>query len=168
MPLIDRIGIDMGTKHSVEDGLRWAATHGLRYVDVRLDTGPEAFGTFTAARCAALRTQAEADGMTIGLHTLSAVNIAEYAPYLSEAADQYVRASIDIAKALNAGWVDVHAGYHCTSDVAQRKVAGLERFKRAVGYAEAQGVLLLLENLNWEPAHAEVHDLAHNIEGCQY
>ena len=26
MPLIDRIGIDIGTKHSVEDGLRWAAT----------------------------------------------------------------------------------------------------------------------------------------------
>ena len=83
MPLIDRIGIDMGTKHSVEDGLRWAATHGLRYVDFRLDTGPEAFDTFTAARCAALRTRAEADGITIGLHTLSAVNIAEYAPYLA-------------------------------------------------------------------------------------
>ncbi len=69
MPLIDRIGIDIGTKHSVEDGLRWAATHGLRYVDFRLDTGPEAFGAFTAERCAALRTQAEAAGITLGLHT---------------------------------------------------------------------------------------------------
>jgi hypothetical protein len=29
MPLIDRIGIDSGTTHSVADGLRWAATHGL-------------------------------------------------------------------------------------------------------------------------------------------
>ena len=27
MSLIDRIGIDMGIKRSVEDGLRWAATH---------------------------------------------------------------------------------------------------------------------------------------------
>ena len=25
MPLIDRIGIESGTKHSVEDGLRWDA-----------------------------------------------------------------------------------------------------------------------------------------------
>ena len=168
MPLIDRIGIDIGTKLSVEDGLRWAATHGLRYVDFRLDTGPAAFAAFTPARCAALRTQAENAGMTMGLHTLSAVNIAEYAPYLAEAADQYLRAYIDIAKALHAGWVDVHAGYHFTSDVAQRKAAGLERLKRAVGYAEAQGVLLLLENLNWEPEHAEVHYLAHNVEECQY
>ena len=168
MQLIDRIGIDIGIKHSVEDGLRWAASHGLHYVDFRLDTGPEAFDAFTAERCAALRTRAEADGIIIGLHTLSAVNIAEYSPYLAEAADQYLRAYIDIAKALHAGWVDVHAGYHFSSDVAQRQAAGLERLKRAVGYAEAQGVLLLLENLNWEPEHAEVHYLAHNIEECQY
>jgi sugar phosphate isomerase/epimerase len=168
MQLIDRIGIDIGIKHSVEDGLRWAATHGLHYVDFRLDTGPEAFDAFTPERCAVLRTQAEGDGITIGLHTLSAVNIAEYSPHVAEAADQYLRAYIDIAKALHAGWVDVHAGYHFSSDVAQRKAAGLERLKRAVGYAETQGVLLLLENLNWEPEHAEVHYLAHNIEECQY
>ena len=168
MQIIDRIGIDMGIKTSVEDGLHWAAAHGLRYVDFRVDTGPEAFAAFTAARYAALRTQAEAAGITLGLHTLSAVNIAEYAPYLAEATDQYLRTYIDLAKALHAGWVDVHAGYHFTSDVAQRQVAGLERLKRAVGYAETQGVLLLLENLNWEPEHAEVHYLAHNLAECQY
>ena len=52
--------------------------------------------------------------------------------------------------------------------MTQRKIAGLERLKRAVGYAEAQGVLLLLENLNWEPEHAEVHYFAHTVEECQY
>ena len=103
MQIIDRIGIDIGSKKSVEDGLSWAAAHGLHYVDFRLDTSPEAFVAFTAERCAAIRTCAEAAGITIGLHTLSAVNIAEYAPYLAEAADQYLRAYIDIAKALNAG-----------------------------------------------------------------
>ena len=65
MQLIDRIGIDIGIKQSVEDGLRWAATHGLHYVDFRLDTGPEAFGDFTAARCAAIRTSAEAAGISM-------------------------------------------------------------------------------------------------------
>src|SRR5712691_47539 len=136
MQIIDRIGIDIGIKKSVEGGLRWAAAHGLHYVDFRLDTSPEAFVTFTSERCEAIRTRAEAAGITMGLHTLSAVNIAEYAPYLAEAADQYLRTYIDIAKALHAGWVDIHAGYHFTSDVAQRKVAGLERLQRAVGYAE--------------------------------
>ena len=37
-----------------------------------------------------------------------------------------------------------------------------------MGYAAAQGVLWLLENLTWEPEHAEVHYLAHNVEECQY
>jgi sugar phosphate isomerase/epimerase len=168
MMMIDRIGIDIGVKKSVEDGLTWAAAHGLHYVDFRLDTSPDAFAAFTPERCDAIRARAEASGITIGLHTLSAVNIAEFSPYLAEAADRYLRAYIDIAKALHAGWVDVHAGYHFTSDVEQRKVAGRERLKRAVGYAEEQGVLLLLENLNWEPEHAEVHYLAHNVEECQY
>src|SRR4029453_18143005 len=99
MQILDRIGVEIGIKQSVEDGLRWAAAHGLRYVDFRLDTSPEACVTFTPERCAALRTQAEAAGITMGLHTLSAVNIAEYAPYLTEAADQYLRTYIDIAKA---------------------------------------------------------------------
>ena len=129
--MIDRRGIDIGIKKSVEDSLRCAATHGLHFVDFRLDTSPGVFVAFTPARCEAMRTRAEADAMIIGLHTLSAVDIVEYSPDLAEAADHYLRAYIDIVKAPNAGWVDIHAGYHCTSDVEQRKVAGLERLKRA-------------------------------------
>lgn len=90
MDIIDRIGIDIGVKKSVEDGLSWAAIHGLRYVDFRLDTSSDAFAAFTPTRCAALRSRAEANGITMGLHTLSAVNIAEFSPYLSEAADHYL------------------------------------------------------------------------------
>jgi len=164
----DRIGIDIGVKKPVEDGLAWALENGLHYVDFRLDTGPDSFAAFTPERCAAICARAEESGITIGLHTLSAVNIAEFSPHLAEAADHYLRAYIDIAKALNAGWVEVHAGYHFSSDVEQRKVASRERLKRAVGYAEAQGVTLLLENMNWEPDHAEVHYLAHNLAECHY
>ena len=168
MTIKDRIGIDMGVKMSLEDGLSWAAAHGLRYVDFRLETGPASFAALTPDRCGAIREQAARDGITIGLHTLSAVNIAEFAPHLAEAADQYLRSYIDIARAFNAGWVEVHAGYHFTSDIAQRKEAGRERLKRAVGYAETQGVTLLLENMNWEPEHAEVHYLAHNLDECHF
>ncbi len=168
MAIIDRIGIDIGVKKSVEDGLQWAAEHGLRYVDFRLETGPDSFTAFTPAYCDAIRRQATESGITLGLHTLSAVNIAEFSPHLAEAADHYLRTYIDIGKALNAGWVEVHAGYHFTSDIEQRKAAGRERLKRAVGYAEAQGVTLLLENMNWEPDHAEVHYLGHNLEECHY
>jgi sugar phosphate isomerase/epimerase len=168
MAIKDRIGIDIGIRKSIEDGLAWAAANGIRYVDFRLETSPDSFAELTPERCNAIRARAETHGITIGLHTLSAVNIAEFSPYLAEAADHYLRAYIDIAKMLNAGWVEVHAGYHFTGDVAKRKAAGRERLKRAVSYAEAKGVTLLLENMNWEPEHAEVHYLAHNLEECHF
>lgn len=167
-PIKDRIGIDVGIKMPITDAIIWAVTHGVRLVDVRLETGPTAFAAFTADHCQSIREQAEQAGVTIGLHTLSAVNIAEISPHLADAADHYLRSYIDIARALNAGWVEVHAGYHFSSDVAHRMSAGRERLKRAVGYAESQGVTLLLENMNREPEHAEVHYLAHNLEECHY
>src|SRR5260370_16593221 len=45
---------------------------------------------------------------------------------------------------------------------------GRERLKRVVSYAERKGALVLLENLNKEPAEAEVHYLAHTIEEWRY
>src|SRR5205807_5499092 len=57
-----------------------------------------------------------------------------------------------------------HAGFHFTSDKAERMQAGRERLRRVVDYAERQGALVLLENLNKEPEAAEVHYLAHTLE----
>jgi sugar phosphate isomerase/epimerase len=62
----------------------------------------------------------------------------------------------------------VHAGYHFTSDKELRMDAGLERLKRLVDYAEQKNALILLENLNKEPADAEVHYLAHTIEEWRF
>src|SRR5260370_11133355 len=58
----------------------------------------------------------------------------------------------------------MHAGFHFTSDREERIAAGRERLMRIVAYAEQKGALILLENLNKEPAEAEVHYLAHTIE----
>ena len=52
----------------------------------------------------------------LGLHTLSAVNVAEYSPYVAEAVDQYLRGYVDVYGSLGAEWIVVHAGYHFTSD----------------------------------------------------
>jgi sugar phosphate isomerase/epimerase len=168
MFLFDRIGVDTGRRLKLEEAIDWAAQHQVRYIDVQLDTGANKVDTINDARAAAIRTQAEARGVTLGLHTLSAVNIAEYSPFLSDAVDAYLRAYIDIAPKLGAEWIVVHAGYHFTSDVKLRMETALERLKRMVAYAEERGALLLLENLNKEPADAEVHYLAHTIEEWRY
>ena len=89
--------------------------------------------------------------MRLGLHTASAVNVAEYAPYVGDAVDRYLNAYVDAAVRLGAKWIVMHAGFHFTSDKDRRMQAGLERLKRVVGHAEPHGALVLLENLNKEP-----------------
>jgi sugar phosphate isomerase/epimerase len=168
MTLLDRIGIDFGRRMRIEEAIEWAARHQVRFIDMQLDTGDNRVDAIDDARAAAIRAQAERAGVTLGLHTLSAVNVAEYSPFLSDAVDAYMRAYIDIAPKLGAAWIVVHAGYHFTADVKPRREAGLERLKRMVEHAEKRGALLLLENLNKEPADAEVHYLAHTIEEWRY
>lgn len=166
--LYDRIGVDIGRRMKLEDAIDWAADREVRYIDIQLDTGANAFTTFDEARGEAIREQAAAKNVHLGLHTLSAVNVAEYSPILSEAVDDYMKAYIDASPKLGAQWIVVHAGYHFTDDVQMRMDAGLERLKRMVGYAEEKGALLLLENLNTEPDDAEVHYLAHSVEEWAY
>ena len=164
MSLHDRIGIDIGRKLPLEDAVSWAAAHEVRFVDVQLDTGANALGTIDERRAAALRRSCERHGVHLGLHTASAVNVAEYAPYVGDAVERYLEAYVDAAVLLGAEWIVMHAGFHFTSDRVQRIAAGKERLRRIAGYAERKGALILLENLNKEPEVAEVHYLAHTVE----
>jgi sugar phosphate isomerase/epimerase len=168
MGLRERIGIDVGRKLKLEDAVAWAAANDVRYIDVQLDTGANALTTIDDARAAAVRADCERLGIHLGLHTASAVNVAEYAPYVSDAVEQYLKAYVDAAARLGAEWIVMHAGFHFSSDVEQRMAAGRERLKRIVDYAEHRGALVLLENLNKEPADAEVHYLAHTVEEWRY
>jgi sugar phosphate isomerase/epimerase len=166
--LKERIGIDLGRKKRLEDGIAWAAQQGVRFLDVELDVEPNALLSFDDKRSAGVRDALARHGIKLGLHTLSAVNVAEMSPFVSDAVDQYLRTYIDTAKRLDAGWIVVHGGYHFTGDYDARMKAGVERLKRIIGHAEKQGVKLLLENLNKEPELAEVHYLPHNVEECRY
>jgi sugar phosphate isomerase/epimerase len=168
MTLRDRIGIDVGRRLRLEDAVAWAAEHGVRYIDVQLDTGANALGTIDKARGAAVRAGCERHDIHLGLHTSSAVNVAEYAPFVGEAVDRYLDAYVDAAARLGAEWIVVHAGFHFTSDREERMRAGLERLTRLAEYAERGGALILLENLNKEPENAEVHYLAHTVEEWRF
>jgi sugar phosphate isomerase/epimerase len=159
-----RIGIDVGEKLPLEAAIDWAARHEVRIIDVQLDGGDSAFNRIDAARAGRIRDLCEKNGIQLGLHTSSAVNVAELAPLVSEAVDAYLMAYVDAAAMLGAGWIVVHAGYHFSSNTEQRMRAGLERLRRVVAYAETRDRRLLLENLNKEPPDAEVHYLAHTVD----
>jgi len=166
--LRERIGIDLGRRVKLEDGIEWAAKNDVRYVDIQLDTAANAVTAFDDQRAEDVRQLAAKHGVTLGLHTLSAVNVAEYSPYVGEAVDAYLKSYIDIYAKLGARWIVVHAGYHFTDDVDMRMKASCARLQRIVDYAEKKDAVLYLENLNREPADAEVHYLAHTVAEWMY
>lgn len=168
MSLRERIGVDLGRKIRLEEGIEWAAANNVCHIDIQLDTAANALTTFDDRRAAGVRAACEKHGVHLGLHTLSAVNVAEYSPYVSGAVDEYLKSYIDIYSRLGAEWIVVHAGYHFSKDKALRMEAGLERLKRVAAYAEKKKARLLLENLNKEPEDAEVHYLAHTLEEWRY
>jgi sugar phosphate isomerase/epimerase len=168
MNLFDRIGIDVGRKLVLEDAVEWAAEHRVRFIDIQLDTGDNALGTISGVRGSRVRALCERHGVSLGLHTASAVNVAEYAPYVCDAVEAYLKAYVDAAVRLGAKWIVMHAGFHFTSDKAQSMQAARDRLKRVVAHAENKGALILLENLNKEPNDAEVHYLAYSVEEWRY
>jgi sugar phosphate isomerase/epimerase len=167
MTFRDRIGYDAGGTR-LEDALAWAATHGLHYVDFNADRAANHLHSWSDERVRAVRDSCTQHDIHLGLHTASAVNVAELSPFVSDAVDAYLRANIDRARQLGCEWLIVHGGYHFSSDVSPRMTASLERLKRAVEYAERSGAHLLLENLNFEPRDAEIHYLAHTVDECRY
>jgi sugar phosphate isomerase/epimerase len=164
MNLRDRIGIDLGQKNKIEDGIRAAIHHQVRYLDLKIDVAPNAIETLTEDRVSAIRESCERHGIHVGVHTLSAVNTAEVAPHVRDGVDRYLFGHMEACKRLGGEWIVVHAGYHFTSDRQMRLEAGLERLKRICDYAEKIGITVLLENLNHEPDDAEVHYLGCNLE----
>jgi sugar phosphate isomerase/epimerase len=167
MSLRDRIGYDAGSTR-LEDALAWATANSLHYVDFNADRGPNHLSSWNPERISAIRDSCARHDIHLGLHTASAVNVAELSPYVNDAVDAYLRANIDTAMRLGCEWLVVHGGYHFSSDIETRKAASLERLKRTLAYAEHANARLLLENLNFEPDDAEIHYLAHNVDECRY
>jgi sugar phosphate isomerase/epimerase len=99
---IDRIGIDVGRKLSVEDAIAWAGRNGVKAIDVQTDIAPNALESFDDARCTRVLEACEKLGVSIALHTLSAVNVAEISPILRDATDQYLATYVSLAARLKA------------------------------------------------------------------
>ena len=165
--LFDRIGVDINQKLPLEQAVDWTVKHKVPYIDLCLDQTPDLLKG-DKKRSLSARKKLEKAGLRLGLHTLSAVNVAETSPFVSNAADEYLAAYIDAARELGAGWIVVHGGYHFGGDKRARMDAAVARIGKAAKLAEKKKAKLLLENLNPEPEQAEVHYLAHDIEECKY
>ena len=82
MAFIDRIGVDFGRTVAVEEAVRIAAAHEVRYIDCQMDIGPNALEASMRPGARGCARPAPLMASTLGLHTLSAVNIAEVSPFV--------------------------------------------------------------------------------------
>jgi sugar phosphate isomerase/epimerase len=162
VPAEGRFGFNAPRGQPLEATLRWAAANRFFYVDFNADAAPNGPGDFDAPRTRAIRTLCEQHGLHIGIHTSSAVNTAELAPFVADAVDEYNRVNIRLARQLGCEWAIVHGGYHF-GDVERRREAAVARLQRLVEYAAGEQLPLWLENHNKEPDTAEIHYIPDNV-----
>jgi sugar phosphate isomerase/epimerase len=166
MNLRQRIGIDILGDVRLEDALRWGGVHDFHFMDFCADHPVHHLFSFDSERIRTVRDLCQRHQINLGLHTLSGMNVAEFSPFLDNAVGEYLKAYIDLAGKLGCTWIVVHAGYHFTADHERRRKSSLEHLKRAADHAEKASVMLLLENMNREPAEAEVQYLATSLDEC--
>ena len=70
--------------------------------DAQTDIAPNALESFDDHRCAGIAEACKRHGLHLGLHTLSAVNVAEISPFLRNAVDRYLQAYVDLAARLRS------------------------------------------------------------------
>lgn len=165
MSLADRIGIEVGELLGIREAVEWAGGHGVRYIDLKAEAALA--DGLPDGEAAAIRGLAEELDVSIGLHTHSAVNVAEVAPFVDEATDDYLAAYVEVADAVGADRLVVHGGYHFSSDVERRFEAAIDRLERTLELAAGTDVTLLLENHNPEPDRAEVHYVPASPAECE-
>ncbi len=119
-----------------------------------------------APRCA---PACERHGIRLGLHTSSAVNVAEYAPLCRRGGRSLSRSLCRCRRAARRRMdrrpcrVSLHLGPRPAHAGRARAAA-----RGSPTMPSASGALILLENLNKEPEQAEVHYLAHTVEEWRF
>jgi sugar phosphate isomerase/epimerase len=147
----------------LERAIQWAVQHRFSHVNFNADQPANYPLTFTPRRIEAVRALADRNGLRLGIHTSSAVNMAEITPVMAAAADEYLRQNLDLARDLGCPYVICHGGFHFTSDREARLATAVERMQRAAEWAEARGLDLHFENHNKEPDEAEIHYMPRDV-----
>jgi len=148
----------------LEESLALAAAHEFGQVDFNADLPPNSFDCFGRRRAAGVRRLCERYGLRLGIHTLSAVNMAERNRIMCAAVDEYLAANLRLAAALDCGWIIAHGGYHFSSDAPARRQTAIDRMRRFAEQTGAAGAEVWFENHNKEPDVAEIHYMPRDAE----
>ena len=146
MNLIDRIGIDVGRKLTLEDAVEWAAEHRVRYIDIQLDAGDNALGTISGIRGARIRGDVRASRRPAwASYRVGGQCRRIRADRVGDAVEAYLKAYVDASVRLGAKWIVMHAGlpFHFGQGAAHagraRTPEAHHRLRREQGRADPAG-----------------------------
>ena len=165
--LKDRIGFDAGD-NNLEKMINWGSKNNFKFIDFNADYGENSFDLWNSDRITNLRKLCDLKGATIGLHTLSGVNIAEISPVLSEAVDEYLEINLSLANKLGCKWMIVHGGYHFNAIQNIRIENSIRRIKKIVSKAKTLNIEILFENLNPEPQKSEFSYFGDTVDNLNF
>src|SRR5437867_132915 len=114
---------------ALEGAIREGVALGFTRIDFNADAPPNYPPSFTADRVRTVRGLAERHGLRIGIHTLSAVNMAEITPVMHAAADEYLRQNFELASRLGCDYLICHGGFHFGGDRERRMDSAIDRMR---------------------------------------
>ncbi len=82
LSLKDRIGVDIGRRAKLEDGLAWAARNDVFYIDIQLDYGANAMETFDERRCELVKKLCRDNRIHLGLRRSADLDLPSYSNLL--------------------------------------------------------------------------------------
>ena len=163
-----RIGIDLNRRIGLEPGLDWAIAQRRPLSRHLPRSGAGTARPRQSARRAGARAARRARHHARPAHLVVDERGRELPVPVGGGGRATSRPICGRRKAIGAGWVIMHGGYHFTADKEERMEVAVARLARASKLAEDEGMTILLENMNPEPADAEVKYLVHDVEEAKF
>jgi sugar phosphate isomerase/epimerase len=156
-----------------EDLFEYAASNGLRHIEISLSEKKLSLETFDSARINKLSNLSKTYDINLSFHVPYSINIAEILPHIRRANINYLLKCVQAASDLNADHITLHLGnfYWFPHEQWMRKKALLRFVKsldKVLKVCEEKNVIIVLENVVPIPRGSEYYLLGDNIEDFKY
>ncbi|KAA3610291.1 MAG: sugar phosphate isomerase/epimerase [Calditrichaeota bacterium] len=159
--------------HNPENLFEYAASSGLKHIEINLSSEKFGLKTFTKDKISKLKNLSDEHNIQLSFHIPYYTNISDILIHLRRSSIKYLSKSIQLASELKSTHVTLHLGnfYWFPVEKWERRKALLRFIKSLVKIlklCEEKGVVIALENVVPIPSGSEYYLLGDNIDDFEY
>jgi sugar phosphate isomerase/epimerase len=163
----------MVARKPVEDCFDYALDHSIQHLEIDLKKKHSLLDTFTPKRIAGIREFSDRNCISLSLHPPYNMNLCSQFPWVRHSYIIYLKRCVQLAHALNAGYLTLHLGnFYRFAVWANPRHHALERLikvlQKLLPVCEEYGVSLALENMIPIPPEAGYVFLGDNVKDFEY